>query len=141
MEGPGLSTWQRGLWGLGTVFLQYAWTRLDQIAASQHWGDVNSTPAVQQAWALLRSCETALNVASLLNFLVFLKQGKYRQVRRSGKIDYGPDAGMHAVAAHVRYGMVKVCQQLYGMLWIYPPSIILLTLRLSGSAGVCLSEY
>lgn len=60
--------------------MQYAWTRLDQIAASQHWGDVDSTPAVQQAWTLLRSCETALNVASLLNFLVFLRQGKYRQV-------------------------------------------------------------
>lgn len=80
VEGPGLSKWQRGLWGLGTVFMQYAWTRLDQIAASQHWGDVDSTPAVQQAWTLLRSCETALNVASLLNFLVFLRQGKYRSL-------------------------------------------------------------
>ena len=79
VEGPGLSKWQRGLWGLGTVFMQYAWTRMDQIAATQHWGDIDSTPAVQRAWTMLRSCETALNVASLLNFLVFLRQGKYRQ--------------------------------------------------------------
>ena len=79
VEGPGLSQWQRGLWGLGTVFMQYAWTRLDQVAASQHWGDVDSTPAVQRAWTVLRSCETAFSVASLLNFLVFLRHGKYRQ--------------------------------------------------------------
>ena len=78
VEGPGLSKWQRGLWGLGTVFMQYAWTRMDQIAAAQHWGDIDSTPAVQRAWTMLRSCETAMNLASLLNFLVFLRQGKYR---------------------------------------------------------------
>jgi len=29
---------------------------------------------------VLRSCETALSLASLLNFLVFLQQGKYRYV-------------------------------------------------------------
>lgn len=59
--------------------MQYAWTRMDQIAATQHWGDIDSTPAVQRAWTMLRGCETALNMASLLNFLVFLRQGKYRQ--------------------------------------------------------------
>ena len=59
--------------------MQYAWTRMDQIAAAQHWGDIDSAPAVQRAWSMLRSCETALNMASLLNFLVFLRQGKYRQ--------------------------------------------------------------
>lgn len=80
VEGPGLSKWQRGLWGLGTVFMQYAWARLDQIAAAQHWGDADSTPALQRAWMALRSCETALNVASLLNFVVFLQQGKYRSL-------------------------------------------------------------
>ena len=81
IEGPGLSKWQRGLWGLGTVFMQYVWTRMDQVAAAQHWGDIDSTPAVQRAWSMMRSCETALNMASLLNFLVFLRQGKYRQAR------------------------------------------------------------
>ena len=80
VEGAGLSKWQRGLWGLGTVFLQYAWSRLDQIAAAQHWGDADSSPRVQRAWTVMRSCETALHMASLLNFLVFLRQGKYRQV-------------------------------------------------------------
>ena len=80
VEGPGLSRWQRGLWGLGTVLMQYAWSRLDQVAAAQHWGDFDSSPGVQRAWKVLRSCETALNLASLLNFLVFLQQGKYRYV-------------------------------------------------------------
>ncbi len=80
VEGPGLSRWQRGLWGLGTVFMQYAWSRLDQVAAAQHWGDFDSSPGVQRAWKVLRSCETALSLASLLNFLVFLQQGKYRYV-------------------------------------------------------------
>jgi len=60
--------------------MQYAWSRLDQIAAAQHWGDFDSSPGVQRAWTVLRSCETALNLASLLNFLVFLQQGKYRYV-------------------------------------------------------------
>ena len=78
VEGPGLSNWQRGCWGVGTVFVRYAWSRLDQIAAAQHWGDIDSPPAVQRGWAVRRSCETGLNLASLLNFLVFLQQGKYR---------------------------------------------------------------
>lgn len=98
VEGPGLSKWQRGLWGLGTVFMQYAWTRMDQIAATQHWGDIDSTPAVQRAWAMLRSCETALNVASLLNFLVFLRQGKYRQACTQSILpDYGAIALGHCL--------------------------------------------
>lgn len=80
VEGPGLSKWQRGLWGLGTVFVQYAWSRLDQVAAAQHWGDFDSSPRVQRMWRAMRSCETALNLASLLNALVFLQQGKYRYV-------------------------------------------------------------
>ncbi|DBB13024.1 TPA: hypothetical protein ACH3X3_005760 [Trebouxia sp. C0006] len=80
VEGPGLSRWQRGLWGLGTVLMQYAWSRLDQVAAAQHWGDFDSSPGVQRAWRVLRSCETALSLASLLNFLVFLQQGKYRSL-------------------------------------------------------------
>ena len=31
VEGPGLSRWQRGLYGAGSVFLRYAWARADQV--------------------------------------------------------------------------------------------------------------
>lgn len=58
--------------------MQYAWSRLDQVAAAYYWEDTDSPSLAQQAWILLRRCETVLSLASLANFLVFLYQGKYR---------------------------------------------------------------
>ncbi|KAK9845945.1 hypothetical protein WJX81_006604 [Elliptochloris bilobata] len=80
VEGPGLSCWQRGLYGVGSVFLRYAWARADQIAAAQHWGDLPLGSRGRRAWAAMRSAETAFRAASLLNFLVFLRYGRYRSV-------------------------------------------------------------
>ncbi len=40
LEGAGLSRCQRGLYGLGVVFLRYLWARADQFSAAQHWGDL-----------------------------------------------------------------------------------------------------
>ena len=31
VEGPGLSRWQRGMYGAGSIFLRYAWARADQV--------------------------------------------------------------------------------------------------------------
>lgn len=78
VEGPGLTRWQKGLWGFGTVFVQYAWSRLDQIAAAYYWEDPDTPSLAQKVWLLARRCENLLNLASLANFVVFLYEGKYR---------------------------------------------------------------
>jgi peroxin-2 len=85
VEGPGLSPTQRSLYCLGAVVLRYAWGRLGQYAAGQHWGDsANSTSGGgsfswrQRGWQLMRQAESGYRLASLLNFLAFLCTGRYR---------------------------------------------------------------
>ena len=50
-----------------------------QVAAAQHWGDLPEGSLGRRAWAAMRSAETAFKAASLLNFLVFLRYGRYRR--------------------------------------------------------------
>jgi peroxin-2 len=75
--GPGLSRAHRGLYCLGTVVLQYLWSRAAQVAAAHHWRDRNGgwRPL---ACRLLQASEGAFRLASLGNFLVFLAGGEYR---------------------------------------------------------------
>lgn len=79
VEGPGLSGAQRSLYCLGAVVLRYAWARLGHHAAAQHWGDASGDAGWRpRAWALMRQAETAYRLASLANFLAFLRTGRYR---------------------------------------------------------------
>ena len=86
VEGPGLSAMQRSLYCLGAVVLRYAWGRLGQYAAGQHWGDSaggssggsSSFSWRQRGWQLMRQAESGYRLASLLNFLAFLRSGRYR---------------------------------------------------------------
>ncbi len=78
VEGPGLTRWQRVLYGAGTVFLRYAWARAEHAAIAQHWGDRPEAHWSWRAWQLLRGVETGYKLLSLLNFLAFLRHGKYR---------------------------------------------------------------
>jgi hypothetical protein len=46
VEGPGLSQWQRGAYGAGSVFLRYAWARADQARCPS--GAVVALPTTTQ---------------------------------------------------------------------------------------------
>lgn len=89
VEGPGLGRAQRSLYCLGAVVLQYAWARLGHFAAAQHWGDASSGSSGygsgwssatwrRRTWELMRRAESAYRLASLVNFLAFLRSGRYR---------------------------------------------------------------
>jgi peroxin-2 len=79
LEGEGLSLTQRTLYGLGVVVLRYVWSRTDELAANQHWGDSPHRSWQRVLWRSMRWAENAFKVASLLNFLLFLRFGRYRQ--------------------------------------------------------------
>jgi peroxin-2 len=78
VEGPGLSAAQRTLYCLGAVVLRYAWARLTHHAAAAHWGDMAGAAWRRHAWTLLRRAESCYRIASLANFLAFLRTGRYR---------------------------------------------------------------
>ncbi len=78
LEGEGLTIAQRSLYGLGVVLLRYLWCRTDQLAANQHWGDAPPRTWPRVLWRGMRWAENGFKVASLLNFLLFLRFGKYR---------------------------------------------------------------
>ncbi|CAL8468457.1 g7997 [Coccomyxa elongata] len=80
LEGAGLTGTQRSMYGLGVVLLRYIWARTDQLAATQHWGDQPRWSWGRLMWRVMRWAETGFKLASLLNFLLFLRHGKYRSV-------------------------------------------------------------
>lgn len=79
VEGPGLSVAQRGLYCLGAVVLRYAWARLGHLAAAAHWGDESAGAGWRRAaWVGMQRAESAYRLASLANWLAFLRSGRYR---------------------------------------------------------------
>ena len=78
LEGAGLTRMQKSMYGLGVVLLRYLWARTDQLAATQHWGDQPRRSLGRIMWRSMRWAETAFKLASLLNFLLFLRFGRYR---------------------------------------------------------------
>lgn len=87
VEGPGLSGAQRWLYCGGAVLLRYAWARLGVHAAAAHWGDASRGGWRLLSWAALRRVESGYRLASLLNFLAFLRWGRYRWAGRCGCLD------------------------------------------------------
>ena len=82
VDGPGLTTTQRSLYCLGSVFLKYLWVRTGQAVNSAHWGDNSSLLGSLQSrvWRGMKTAEMVYRAASLLNFLVFIKTGRYRSI-------------------------------------------------------------
>lgn len=84
VEGPGLSALQRCLYCAGAVLLRYAWARLGHAAAASHWADSGGWARGswrQRCWELMQLAESAYRLASLANFLAFLRTGRYRLAR------------------------------------------------------------
>ncbi|KAH7625018.1 hypothetical protein Ndes2526B_g00394 [Nannochloris sp. 'desiccata'] len=80
VEGPGLTVTQRNLYCFGAVFLRYIWSRTGHAAAASHWGDAEPDTWRSIAWYTLRKTEATYRAVSVLNFLAFLKTGRYRSI-------------------------------------------------------------
>lgn len=101
VEGPGLTAGQRGLYCLGAVLLKYGWARLTHHAAARHWGDVRDGGWRRSAWTLLRRAESGYRLAALLNFLAFLRTGKYRSLLERllrARLVYGNPSAARAIS-------------------------------------------
>lgn len=57
---------------------RYGWAKAVHHAAMRHWGDAAIGSWRRLGWAALRRAESGYRAAALLNFLVFLRSGKYR---------------------------------------------------------------
>eukprot|EP00884_Botryococcus_braunii_P014436 jgi/Botrbrau1/22994/Bobra.0030s0058.1 len=68
------------MYGAVLILGRYAWSRLDALAAARHWGDFPEGTWEARAWQALRWGENVFQISSVLNFLVFLRFGKYRSV-------------------------------------------------------------
>ncbi|KAL4425471.1 hypothetical protein ABPG75_009487 [Micractinium tetrahymenae] len=80
VEGPGLSPPQRWLYCACAVLLRYAWARLGHHAAASHWADEAGWARGgwrRRCWGLMQHAESAYRLASLANFLAFLRTGRY----------------------------------------------------------------
>ena len=57
---------------------RYAWSRAEEAAASRHWSRLHERSWVHLLWSGMAWAGTACRMASLANFLVFLRHGVYR---------------------------------------------------------------
>lgn len=80
VEGPGLSLRQRLGWGAAFVFGRYAWGRLESVATACHWGDQGQGSLGYRSWRLMQWIESAYKIAAVVNFVTFLRFGKYRNL-------------------------------------------------------------
>ncbi|KIK37641.1 hypothetical protein CY34DRAFT_810130 [Suillus luteus UH-Slu-Lm8-n1] len=66
--------------GTLTILVPYFRNRLHAYALSHAWPDAPASDTRRRAWAALTSLETAHGAFSLLNFIAFLWNGKYRTI-------------------------------------------------------------
>ncbi|KAL7321101.1 peroxisome assembly protein (Peroxin-2) [Mucor circinelloides] len=73
-----LTKTQKILYGLFTVGGQYAWTRANRYITSKGWGELDESDVRNKVYRVLQTGEKYWKAFSLINFLVFLWNGKYR---------------------------------------------------------------
>ncbi|KAG1815544.1 Pex12 amino terminal region-domain-containing protein [Suillus subaureus] len=66
--------------GVLTILIPYFRNRLHAYALSHAWPDAPASDTRRRAWAALTSLETAHGAFSLLNFVAFLWNGRYRTI-------------------------------------------------------------
>ncbi|KAG2349044.1 hypothetical protein BDR05DRAFT_956420 [Suillus weaverae] len=66
--------------GALTILVPYFRNRLHAYALSHAWPDAPASDTRRRAWAALTSLETAHSAFSLLNFVAFLWNGRYRTI-------------------------------------------------------------
>ncbi|KAI8975032.1 Pex12 amino terminal region-domain-containing protein [Mycotypha africana] len=73
-----LTKTQKILYGLFAVGGQYVWTRLNRYITSEGWGELEEFDPRNKIYRVLQTGEKYWKAFSLLNFLIFLRNGKYR---------------------------------------------------------------
>jgi peroxin-2 len=80
VEGDAPTPAQRGLYGLLTVGLDWAWDRGRQTAVARGWNESDHGSWRRRLWVLLSRAEAGCHVLELANLLLFLRHGRYRTV-------------------------------------------------------------
>ncbi|KAI9480439.1 MAG: Pex12 amino terminal region-domain-containing protein [Benjaminiella poitrasii] len=73
-----LTKGQKIAYGVLTVGGQYVWTRLNRYVTAKGWGELDESDYRYRLYRLLQTGEKYWKAVSLINFLVFLWNGKYR---------------------------------------------------------------
>lgn len=69
---------QKIAYGLFTVGGQYAWTRANRYITMKGWGEMDESSTKYKIYQILQTGEKYWKAFSLLNFLIFLWNGRYR---------------------------------------------------------------
>jgi peroxin-2 len=62
------------------IALPYAVSRFQILAAAQSWGDLDDDDWRKRLWTFANHAETFYKLASLISFIVFIANGKYRSL-------------------------------------------------------------
>ncbi|ORY91022.1 Pex12 amino terminal region-domain-containing protein [Syncephalastrum racemosum] len=73
-----LSKTQKILYGLFTVGGQYAWIRANRYITEQGWGELDESEIRNKVYRTLQAGEKYWKAFTLINFLVFLANGRFR---------------------------------------------------------------
>ncbi|CEP09727.1 hypothetical protein [Parasitella parasitica] len=73
-----LTKTQKILYGVFTVGGQYTWARTNRYITAKGWGEVDESDIRNKIYRVLQAGEKYWKAFSLINFLVFLWNGKYR---------------------------------------------------------------
>ncbi|KAI9141535.1 Pex12 amino terminal region-domain-containing protein [Paraphysoderma sedebokerense] len=74
------STGQKVLWGVFNVGGEWAWKRLNDGMVKWGWSELDETDYRYKIWKHSQKIEKYFKLFSLLNFFVFLYNGKYRSL-------------------------------------------------------------
>ncbi|CAG8477702.1 16849_t:CDS:2 [Funneliformis mosseae] len=73
-----LTKFQKFVYGALTIGGQYMWMRVNRLVTAQGWGELSEDNPRKVFWKILQKVENVYKSLSLLNFLIFLYDGKYR---------------------------------------------------------------
>jgi len=72
-----LTVAQRLGWAFGHIILKYIHDRLQRISIQQRWADLPEDNLKKRVWKLMEFTEKWMDILTFLNFVVFLRNGKY----------------------------------------------------------------
>ncbi|GBB97168.1 hypothetical protein RclHR1_02930017 [Rhizophagus clarus] len=72
-----LTKFQKSAYIALTVGGPYIWIRINRLVTAQEWGESNEDDPRKIFWKVLQKAENIYKTISLLNFLIFLYDGKY----------------------------------------------------------------
>ncbi|CAH1763152.1 2840_t:CDS:2 [Entrophospora sp. SA101] len=75
-----LTKFQKYLYGIVTVGGQYVLMRINRLVIAQGWSELDEDDPRKIFWKFLQKLENLYKMSSLVNFLIFLYNGKYRSI-------------------------------------------------------------